>query len=124
MIWIALIVGGALGTLSRYLLSIFLLNRYGGIKFPFSTFAVNLIGCFLMGFFVLLHEEKRLFAPWMSVFLMSGFCGAFTTFSAFAFDTSALLRDGDSFGALVNVVASVVLGFLLFRTGIQCARMI
>ncbi len=111
-----LVVGGAIGTVSRYLLG-GLVYRLLGTGFPYGTLAVNLSGCFIIGFLASVAEKKFIFNADVRTFLMIGFCGAFTTFSTLIFETDALVRDGEVARALMNVLLSVILGFLLFRVG-------
>ena len=119
--WLGLAAGGILGTFARYALS-GVIHRIFGITFPFGTLAVNLLGCFAIGFLAVLAEEKFLLGPTARMFLMIGFCGAFTTFSTFIFETSNLTKSGETLYALVNVLLSVTLGFLIFRLGVMFAR--
>ena len=119
--WLGLAAGGILGTFARYTLS-GAIHRVFGITFPFGTLAVNLLGCFAIGFLAVLAEEKFLLGPAARMFLMIGFCGAFTTFSTFIFETSNLTKDGEMLYALANILLSVVLGFLVFRLGVMLAR--
>jgi CrcB protein len=121
--WIGLAVGGVLGTFARYFLS-GTVHRIFGVTFPFGTLAVNLIGCFAIGFLAVLAEEKFLLGPTARVFLMIGFCGAFTTFSSFILETSNLAKDGENLYAFMNIALSVILGFLVFRLGVMLARWI
>jgi len=121
--WISLAAGGILGTFARYFLS-GAVHRAFGPAFPLGTLVVNLVGCFAIGFLAVLAEEKFLLGPTARVFLMIGFCGAFTTFSTFILETSNLTKDGESLYALMNIVLSVILGFLVFRLGVMLARTI
>ena len=123
MTWLSLMAGGALGTLSRYLLGGFFYSILG-TQFPYGTMIVNLAGCLLIGFLAVLSEEKLLLGPNMRLLLMVGFCGAFTTFSTFIFETANLMHDGETFRAFLNVLASVILGFILFRVGVFLAEII
>ena len=123
MKWIHLILGGTAGTLSRYLLSGFIYQIFGA-QFPYGTLAVNLLGCFLIGFLAAISEEKFVLDGNARLLLMVGFCGAFTTFSTFIFESANLIRDGETLSALLNVLASVLLGFLVFRAGIFLAEII
>ncbi len=113
---IHLIIGGTAGTVARYLLSG---ATYGilGTNFPYGTLVVNLFGCFIIGFLAVVTENKFLFGPDLRILLMVGFCGAFTTFSTFIFETSNLIRAGQSLTALMNVIISVVISFIFFRIG-------
>ncbi|MFA5167870.1 MAG: fluoride efflux transporter CrcB [Candidatus Omnitrophota bacterium] len=119
--WISLAAGGILGTFARYFLS-GTIHRLFGVTFPLGTLVVNLVGCFAIGFLAVLAEEKFLLGPTARVFLMIGFCGAFTTFSSFILETSNLTKDGESLYAFMNIALSVVLGFLVFRLGVMLAR--
>ncbi len=121
--WIGLAAGGILGTFARYFLS-GAVHRILGISFPFGTLVANLVGCFAIGFLAVLAEEKFLLGPTARIFLMIGFCGAFTTFSTFILETSNLTKDGESLYALANILLSVILGFLIFRLGVMLARWI
>ena len=123
MKWLGLAAGGILGTFARYFLS-GAVHRICGPTFPFGTLAVNLIGCFAIGFLAVLGEEKFLLGPTARVFLMIGFCGAFTTFSSVILETSNLTRDGESLYAFMNIALSVLLGFLIFRLGVMLARFV
>lgn len=115
--WLYLAGGGILGTVARYVLAGVIYQKMGA-EFPYGTIGVNLIGCFLIGFFDTIFESKFLFGPAMRIFLMTGFCGAFTTFSTFLLETSNLIKDGENLRAFLNVSVSIVLGFIVFRLGV------
>ena len=121
--WLYLIGGGILGTVARYLLAGVVYQKIG-TDFPYGTLIINLIGCFLIGFFDTIFQAKFLFSPVLRMFLMVGFCGAFTTFSTFMLETGNLIRDGEAFRAFLNVMLSVVLGFIVFRLGILLGEII
>lgn len=89
--WVLIVFGGALGTLARASLSAFV-QRIAGAGFPWGTVAVNLLGCFLFGFVWAVTEQYTRFATELRLALLTGFMGAFTTFSTFAFDTVDLGR--------------------------------
>jgi len=115
--WCYLIGGGILGTVARYVLAGAVYQKMG-TDFPYGTLIVNLIGCFLIGFFDTVFQEKFLLSPIMRIFLMVGFCGAFTTFSTFILETGNLIRDGETLRAFLNVMLSVTVGFTVFRLGV------
>ena len=117
MKFIYLITGGAIGTTARYALS-GLVYRFLGAGFPYGTFCVNLLGCFILGFFVTFFERKFTFNANISLLVITGFCGAFTTFSTFIFETGHLLKDGQLLQAFSNVLLSVLIGLVVFRLGI------
>lgn len=110
-------VGGAL----RYALSLLMRSHIGG-SFPWSTLAVNLIGCFLFG--VLFALFNRIGSPGSSwcLFLTTGLCGGFTTFSTFANESMQMLRDNNMMGFAGYVAASVILGVSLVAFGYWIAK--
>jgi len=111
-----LIIGGAVGTIARYLLA-GAVYRFVGSTFPYGTLIVNLSGCFILGILAALTDKKFILGPDARVLLMIGFCGAYTTFSTMIFETDSLVRNGQALRAFTNVFASVILGFILFRLG-------
>ena len=118
-----LIIGGTIGTLARYFLSGFTYQVFGS-NFPYGTLVVNLIGCFIVGFLASIAEEKNLLDTNTRILLMAGFCGAFTTFSTFILETSNLIKDGETIKASLNVIFSVIIGFIVFRLGVLIAKII
>lgn len=123
MRWLQLAAGGVAGTFARYLLAGFVYSVFG-TGFPYGTLAVNLIGCFLIGFLAALAEEKFLIGPSARLLWMAGFCGAFTTFSTFMLETSNLVKDGEMGRAFLNILVSVAVGFLVFRLGVFLAEIL
>jgi len=121
--WVYLAVGGVAGTFSRYWLAGAVYKKLG-TSFPSGTLVVNLSGCLLIGFFNSLAEDKLLLGPTERLLLITGFCGAYTTFSTFILETSHLAADGEFLYSLVNVVLSVAAGFVLFRLGAWVGKVI
>ena len=115
IIFVAL--GGALGSVLRYLLGTWVQSVSESIDFPYGTLMVNLIGCFVIGFFSQLAETRGAFTSESRAFVFIGILGGFTTFSAFGNDTINLVRDGEMFNALANVGANVILGLALVWLG-------
>lgn len=105
-LWVAL--AGALGSLARFAISVWLPRGYGG--FPWATMTVNLVGCFLFGLVWALAEEKRVFSPEQRLWLTAGFLGGFTTFSSFGFETVELVRAGFPGKAGLHVLSQNLLG--------------
>jgi CrcB protein len=113
-------LGGFVGTLFRYWLSGVIARRYGE-TFPLGTLVVNAIGCFIIGF---LFYDRSLTTPTARTVVLIGVIGGFTTFSSYGLQTFTLLRDGELFLALVNVVASNALGLALVWLGYILAKAI
>jgi CrcB protein len=110
-------LGGALGSVCRYLLSTWTQTISKSIDFPYGTLTVNLIGCFVIGFLAQLAEARGVFTSESRAFMFIGILGGFTTFSSFGNDTVNLLRDGETWNALANVGANVILGLTLVWLG-------
>jgi CrcB protein len=116
-------VGGFVGTLFRYWLSGVIARRYGE-TFPLGTLVVNAIGCFIIGFLFYFFYDRSLTTPTARTVVLIGVIGGFTTFSSYGLQTFTLLRDGELFLALVNVVASNAVGLALVWLGYVLAKAI
>jgi CrcB protein len=120
-----LILGGALGTLLRYWVGKWINEQDWTKGLPFGTFVINVSGSFILGAAaVLIHE--RLPAKYSDLYLLvgTGFCGGYTTFSTFEWETYQLVRDGAWWYALLNVVGSVVVGFLAVVLAVTLVRLV
>jgi CrcB protein len=102
-------IGGALGSVARYLLSTFVL-RATGTLFPLGTFVVNVIGCLVFGAIAGAASQRVQLAPALRLFLLTGILGGFTTFSSYAFESFTLVRDGQFLWASLNVAGQVIAG--------------
>ncbi|MDD2952096.1 MAG: fluoride efflux transporter CrcB [Parabacteroides sp.] len=111
-----LIIGGAIGSALRYGVSTWV-QRTMLYSFPFGILSVNLIGSFLIGFCWSIAEAYN-FSIHTRAFLFTGLFGGFTTFSSFALDTMVLMRTGEYKMALLNVLASNILGLVAVFLGI------
>ena len=114
--WLFLAAGGLAGTFARYLVAVWI-GTIGGVGFPYGTLAINLSACFLVGLFDGLGQARAMLGPEARLLLMTGFCGAYSTFSTWMLESSSLLSDGEPLRAAVNVIGSVIVGFLLLKLG-------
>ena len=114
--------GGFLGSISRFLASRFMQNNFPA-SFPFGTFFVNITGCFLIGLIYGLSERSSVITSGWKMFLAVGFCGGFTTFSTFANENLALLRDGDFLHFFLYTGLSVFLGIAATFIGVIITRL-
>jgi CrcB protein len=103
-------IGGFIGSTLRYAVTGYAQQLSRSIDFPYGTLAVNLIGCFLIGFLSQLAETRGVFTAESRTFVFIGILGGFTTFSAFGNETMNLWRDGQNGLAMANVAANVLLG--------------
>src|SRR5579883_1049456 len=103
-------IGGATGSLARYVLGTAIMNRVGG-RFPFGTVFINITGSFLIGFLMTMLTERAIPNPNWRLLLVVGFLGGYTTFSSFEWETFSLMREGTQWLALLNAAGSVVVGY-------------
>ncbi|HEV7364711.1 MAG TPA: fluoride efflux transporter CrcB [Gemmatimonadales bacterium] len=114
-------VGSAIGGVSRYLLG-GLIQRLLDTTFPAGTLLINISGSFLLGAILRYAMETPTLSPEIRAFLTVGFCGGYTTFSTFSYETVALLEDGEWSRAGLYVGASVLLSLLGVFLGFALAR--
>lgn len=110
--------GGALGALSRLLVATICKSWIEG--FPIGTFVINVVGCFAFGLLWTLHDEQ--WSRPVAAAVFTGFLGAFTTFSTFAFENIELLQAGRTLAFAINVLAQNVLGLLAIVVGAAAGR--
>ncbi len=116
-------IGGFVGAVSRYGLALWIGQRWGR-AFPLGTFVINVSGSFLIGLLMTLMAERFTVNPQWRLLLVVGFLGAYTTFSTFEYETGSLLKDGEWTFAMLNVILSVVAGFVALKLGEVIAKAI
>ena len=116
-------LAGAAGTLARYWLSGFVYDHVGR-NFPWGTAVVNILGCFLFGLVWELGEGRMLIRAETRAIALTGFMGAFTTFSTFIFESGGYMEDGRYLAALANVGFQTVVGFAALFAWLVLGRML
>ena len=114
-------LGGALGSILRYCLGTYL-TKTVDVAFPMGTFFVNVLGCLAIGALFGLSDRWDWFTPEWRLFLATGFCGGFTTFSAFALENISFLQSGDYKTFVLYTLASLIFGFLSVLLGMQVGK--
>jgi CrcB protein len=120
IIFVAL--GGALGSIMRYLVNGYAQSLANG--FPLGTLLVNVAGCFVIGFLSHLAEERGMFEDPTRAFMFVGILGGFTTFSSFGNETLRLFRNDQLLSALTNISANVLLGLFAVWLGHMLATLL
>lgn len=115
-------LAGACGALARYGLG-GLVQRYSGATFPWGTLVVNILGSFLFGFIWSLVEQRLVISPEARIIILSGFLGAFTTFSSFMFETSSLMGEGQWLLAGLNIGGQILFGLTAMFLGLAAGRL-
>ena len=108
-------VGSFLGGGLRYIISVFF-NQKVNPDFPYATLSVNLLGCLLIGVFYGLFEKSVINNDWR-LFLTTGLCGGFTTFSAFSNESLELFKQGNIMSMLMYILISIIVGIALTYAG-------
>ncbi len=120
MVLLYVALGGAVGSVLRYIIG-GAVQRATHAGFPYGTLAVNILGCFLIGFLIKTYMNAEPSSPARAL-LVVGFCGGFTTFSAFSSETLGLFEGGAYARAALYVLASLLLCFGATAGGFTVAR--
>jgi CrcB protein len=114
--YVLVAIGGGTGALMRYLVASAIVKRFGG-GFPIGTFIINVTGSFLIGFLMTILTERLHVDPNWRLLLVVGFLGGYTTFSSFEWETYTAVRAGGLWTGMLNVVSSVMLGYVAVWLG-------
>lgn len=118
---LAIAIGGALGSVARYALNVAIQSRFAN-PFPLGIMIINVSGSFLLGFLMRLSLETTAMSPDLRLFLTTGFCGGFTTFSTFSYDALTLFERGALRSAWTYLIGSVALSVLGAFGGVLSAQ--
>jgi CrcB protein len=121
--YLAISLGGILGANSRYLIADWAAQRFGA-SFPYGTFIINISGSFVLGFFMAFLQDRAFIHPNYRLFFATGFCGAYTTFSTFTYESLRLWQDGSLLLAITNLLGSLAVGMFGVFLGFVFGRMI
>lgn len=115
-------LGGGIGSVLRFLIG----KTYNSYfqNFFLGTFLVNIIGCLLIGFILGISLKSNYLTQNQTLLLSTGFCGGFTTFSAFAFEKHSLLKAGELFHFSFYTISSIVLGILAIALGLWISKLL
>ena len=119
--YLLVLVGGGVGALVRYLAALAIMARFGG-RFPLGTLVINVTGSFLIGFLMTTMTERFHVDPAWRLLLVVGFLGGYTTFSSFEWETFTAIRAGELWIGLLNVGASIMLGYVAVWLGARLGR--
>lgn len=114
-------LGGGIGSVFRYLTSVWTQKLVQSV-FPWATFIVNVLGCLIIGILVGFFTKQQIENSDLKLLFVTGFCGGFTTFSAFALENIKLFQTGNSLLALLYIALSVIVGIFAVWSGIMIMK--
>jgi CrcB protein len=113
--------GGALGSVLRYLTT-FIISKFWSNNFPLATFVANFIGCFLIGLFIGVLVKNQLEDSNLKWFLVTGFCGGYTTFSTFGIENYNLFQSNNTLLAFGYIAFSIIMGLFAVWMGLSLSK--
>lgn len=114
-------IGGGIGSIFRYLTTV-VVSKYFQSNFTLATLLVNILGCLLIGLLIGFFDKQEIINHDIRLLLITGFCGGFTTFSAFASENFHLFQSGNSLAAYLNIGLSVFVGLFAVWLGINITK--
>ena len=121
--FLAISLGAIIGANARYWMSRSALRLFGQ-TFPYGTLAINVLGSFILGFFMIWTMERVMVDPRWRLLIAVGFCGGFTTFSSYAFESMALMEQGQWLLLGANIVSNNLLSLAAALAGMALARLL
>jgi len=113
-------IGGGTGSIARYLISKYINHTVYGI--PLGTLTANTLGCLLIGIVLGLAHKNNLLSQHAVLFLATGFCGGFTTFSTFAYENHMLLKSGNIIPFFIYTLIAIAIGLLFVFLGLYLTK--
>jgi CrcB protein len=123
VVYLVIGIGGVLGANARYLVTGWAANKFGTV-FPYGTFIINMSGAIVLGFLMAFFQDRAFIHPNYRLFFATGFCGAYTTFSTFTYESLVLIQNGSFLLAFSNLFGSLVVGMIGVFLGFVLGRMI
>ena len=120
---IAVFLGGGIGAVLRYLTGFFAV-RFLSVNLPVATFAVNIVGCFILGLLFAFFIDRPEINTSLKLALTAGFCGGLTTFSTFSLELFEMLKNAQYMQVFVYLILSLIIGLLAVWVGVCCAKLI
>lgn len=120
---IAVFLGGGIGAVLRYLTGVFAV-RFLSVNLPVATFAVNIVGCFILGLLFAFFIDRPEINTSLKLALTAGFCGGLTTFSTFSLELFEMLKNAQYMQVFVYLILSLIIGLLAVWVGVCCAKLI